>query len=199
MTTFKVYGQPYLVNGNLIKPYLKIQSLHLYSHYKPYCYAKVNVSTKPMPLSKYSAYDQTSAEEWLTRVRRTVLFADITGLTPTKANYSSLTSRANAAMRCDHVTRWVSPWGTQFILNEPYIAEPDFQLKLAEQGLAVVIVPTDLSPYCGLWRPNKGAKPGTTSYLICDIADAEELNHLFNNVNLSLIPAWNCVKGVVYA
>ena len=199
MTNFNLYGQPYLDSGKLIKPYLNIQSLHPYSHYKPYCYATVNVSTKPMPLSKYSAYDQTSAEEWLTRVRRTVLFTDITGLTPTKAKYSSLTSRANKAMHCDHVTRWTSALGTKFILNEPYIVEPGFQRKLAEQGLAVVIVPTDLSPYCGRWRPNLGDDPGTTSYLICDIADAAELIHLFSNVNLSLIPAWNCVKGVVYA
>lgn len=198
MTNFNLYSQPYLINSKLIKPYLNIQSLHPYSHYTPYCYATVNVSAKPMSLSKYTAFDHTSAEECLSRVRRTILFADTTGLIPTKANYGSLTSRANKAMHCDHVTRWVSPWGLQLILNEPYLDDPDYQLKLKGQGLVGVIVPTNLSPYCGRWRPNIGDKPGTTSYLICDIADAKELNCLFSKLNLSIVPAWNCVKGVQY-
>ena len=198
MNIFNLYGQPYLVNGKITKPYHKIQSLHPYSHYKPYCYATVNVSTKPMPLSKYTAYDKSWSDECLSRVRRTVLFADITGLTPTKANYSSLTSRVNASMRCDHVTRWVSRWGTPFILNEPYLDDPDFQLNFVEQGLVGVVVPTDLSPYCGHWKPNIGDKPGTTCYLICDKAKAEELNRLFSKLNSSVAPAWNCVEGVQY-
>ena len=199
MPKFNIYGQPYYVDRKIICPCISINAAQPYAFYKPYDYFAVHSSDKPMKLAKYMVHDKPSTDEWLTRTRRTVLFSDSTGLAPTKfskGKYSRLIDKIYKAIHCDHVTCWVSPLGTRFILNEPYFYDPNYLLKLKAQGLAGVVVPTDLSPYCGYWYPNIGAKPRTTSYLICDLADASELAQLFSNLDLESIPPWNCVKGI---
>lgn len=199
MTKFTIYGQPYYVDKQLISPCISINAAQPYAFYKPYDYFAVHSSDKPMKLAKHMVHDKSSADEWLTRARRTVLFSDTTRLAPAKFNkvkYGNLIDRAYMAMHCDHVTCWVSPLGTRFILNEPYFYDPNYLPKLRAQGLAGVVVPTDISPYCGYWNPKIGEKPRTTSYLICDLADASELTQLFSNLDLEHIPAWNCVKGI---
>ena len=199
MSNFNLYGQPYLVNGILVKPEMLIQSNQPYEHYRNYYYCTVNVSKSPMPLAKRVAHDKSSAEEWLNRARRTVLFSDTANLTPMKFNraeYGGISDRSRKAIHCDHMSFWASRSGAKFILNEPYFYDHDYLRKLRAQGLAGLIVPTDLSPYCGGWNENLGSKPGTTTYLICDIADAGELECLFGKLDLSAIPAWNRVKDI---
>jgi hypothetical protein len=199
MTNFYLYSQPYLANGILVKPEILIQSNQPYEHYRNYYYGTVNVSKSAMPLAKRTAHDKSSAEEWLTRARRTVLFSDTTNLTPMKFNraeYGGISDRSRNAIHCDHMSFWASRSGAKFILNEPYLDDPDYLRKLRAQGLAGVIIPTDLSPYCGGWNENLGSNPGTTTYLICDLADASELQCLFGKLDLSAIPAWNCVKDI---
>lgn len=199
MPKFIIYSQPYYVGSQLINPTITINSAQPYAFYKPYHYFEVHSSEKPMPLAIHAAYDKSSADEWLSRARRTVLFSNSTQLTPAKFNkvkYGKLIDRAYQAMHCDHVSCWVSPLGTRFILNEPYFDDPNYLLKLRERGLVGVVVPTDLSPYCGRWNANIGSKPGTTTYLICDISNTSELTHLFINIDSESIPPWNSVKGI---
>lgn len=213
MHNFTLYGQPYLVSGKCIKPYLTIQSLHPYDFYKRYDYFAVNVSTKPMPLAKCTVYNQSSAEEYLTRARRVVLFTDSTCFKPVQYNdkqFGNLADRFYKAGSSDHVSFWKSSLGTKFILNESYSVDPDYRLNLGSQGLIAIIIPTDLSPYCGGWNETSGAKPRTISYLICDYKNLAEVRGLeiairnticipssFNSVSPPLaLPAWNDVKGV---
>lgn len=199
MPKFTIYGQPYIVGSQLISPNITINAAHPYAFYKTYNYFAVHTSDKPMPLAKHMVHDKSSAEEWLTRARRTVIFSIITNLAPdkfSKGKYGNLIDQAYKAIHCDHVTCWVSPLGTRFILNEPYFDDPNYLLKLRERGLVGVVVPTDLSPYCGSWNSNIGSKPGTTTYLICDIADASELAQLLSTFGSATIAPWNCVKGI---
>ncbi len=199
MNKLNLFGQPYQDGKKVISPSISISFAQCYQFYKPYDYFAVHTSHKPMKLAKYTVHDKNSGDEWLTRARRTALFSDTTYLAPVKFNklkHGKLLERVCLAMHCDHLTCWVSPSGTMFILNEPYLDDPNYLIKLSSQELIGVVVPTDLSPYCGGWNPNFGSKPGTTSYLICDISDADELAHLFSSLDLEQIPAWNCVKGV---
>ena len=199
MSKFIIYGQPYYLGNQLISPNITINAAQQYAFYKPYDYFAVHSSDKPMPLAKHVTHDKYSADEWLTRARRTVIFSIITNLAPnkfSKRKYGSLIDRAYKAIHCDHVTCWVSPLGTRFILNEPYFDDPNYLLKLRERGLVGVVVPTDLSPYCGGWNENLDSKPGTTTYLICDISDASELAQLLSPLGSATIAPWNCVKGI---
>jgi hypothetical protein len=202
MPNFTIYGQPYYEGRQLINPNITINASRPYAFYKPYNYFEVHSSDKPMPLAKHAAYDKSSADEWLSRARRTVLFSNSTQLAPAKFNrvkYGNMIDRAYKAIHCDHVTCWVSPLGTRFILNEPYFDDPNYLLKLRERGLVGVVVPTDLSAYCGGWNENLGSKPGTTTYLICDISDARELAQLLSTLGSATVAPWNCVKGINHA
>jgi hypothetical protein len=85
-------------------------------------------------------------------------------------------------------------------------------LKLAAEGLIAIELPTAISPYCGRWDPTPGAKPWTTSFLICDADEADKLDNLIFKINTkmeddkfhggpieaNLIPAWNSLEGVSY-
>ena len=199
MINFTIYGQPYLVGSKLVKPEVTISAVQPYSFYKPYDYCTVNVSDKPMLLSKYMVHDKSSADEWITRASRTVFFADETKLAPqkfSKKHFGDISTRFYSAGSHDHVTFWMSASGVQYILNEPYSVDPNYTLNLLKQGLVAIIVPTEISPYCGSWDPVMGAKPGTTSYLICNLKDANQLTGLLSNFYSALVPDWNCVKGV---
>ena len=199
MNKLNLFGQPYQDGKKIISPSLTISVAQCFQFYKPYDYFAAHTSDKPMKLAKYTVHDKYSGDEWLTRARRTALFSDTTNLAPVKFNkfkHGKLLDRVCLAMHCDHLTFWVSPSETTFVLNEPYLDDPNYLIKLRSLGLIGVVVPTNLSPYCGGWNPNLGSKPGTVSYLICDISDADELAHLFSSFDLEQIPAWNCVKGV---
>jgi len=199
MNKLNLFGQPYRIGKKTINPSISIVAARPYEFYKPYVYFAAHSSDKPMNFAKYNIHDKYSGDEWLIRARRTALFSDATNLAPVKFNkfkHGKLLDRVCLAMHCDHLTCWVSPSGTMFILNEPYLNDPNYLIKLRSQELIGVVVPIDLSPYCGGWNPNLGSKPGTVSYLICNISDADELAHLFSRLDLEQIPAWNCTKGV---
>jgi hypothetical protein len=99
-------------------------------------------------------------------------------------------------MSVDHPTCWVSSSGAHFILNEPYVYEQDYIKRLEANGLIGILLPVNISPYCGAWNSRQGAMPLTRSFLICDMSNMSEL--LAINSALSKInpPAWNNVKGI---
>ena len=192
-----VYGQPYLSGLKWVKPFIDTPALHPFSIYVGYIYCATFVSDRPIrPLSAQKS--KAHADAWLSVFRRTALFADTTGLKPININKSSsgfktLDTRVNQCIHCDHVTYWRSPLGSNFILNEPYFIESDYQEKLLGAGLVSIVVPTNLSPYCGKWNPAVGATPGTTSYLICDKAHVLELMQIDSLLTAGLLnaPEWN--------
>lgn len=203
MPNIIIYGRSSLGSSRVIKPHTTISAAHPYKHYKPYSYCTNNVSTKPFPSSVHNLDAKNSADECLSRVRRTVLFSDTLGLSPQKYSdkkFRDLRHRIHQTGSCDHVTNWVGYSGTKFVLNEPYYVSPDYHQRLAKQGLAARELPTTLSPYCGLWNPNPGATPGTKSFLICDIVNSSELDLIVNTAEAVAenLPDWNSLAGIVY-
>ena len=192
-----VYGQPYLSGRKVAKPFIDIPALHPFSIYVGYIYCAAFVSDSPIPL--FSAENsKASADEWLSVFRRTVLFADTTGLKPinidkSSSGFKTLDTRVKRSAHCDHITCWRNPLGSKFILDEPYFIESGYQAKLIGAGLVSIVVSINLSPYCGRWNPDFGATPGTTSYLICDKAHALELMQIDSLLKAGLLnaPEWN--------
>jgi hypothetical protein len=192
-----VYGQPYLSGLKWVKPFIDIPALHSFSIYVGYIYCATFVSDRPirpLPAQKSKAH----ADAWLSVFRRTVLFADTTGLKPinidkSSSEFEALDTLVERHIYCDHVTYWQSSLGSKFLLNEPYFIESDYQEKLIGAGLVLIVVPTNSSPYCGRWNPDFGAPPGTTSYLICDKAHALELMQIDSLLTAGLLnaPEWN--------
>lgn len=192
-----VYGQPYLSGLKGVKPFIDIPALHPFSIYVGYIYCATFVSDSPIPLLS-AKKSKAKADAWLSVFRRTALFADTTFLKPININKSSsgfktLDIRVKQRIHCDHLTYWRSPLGSNFTHNEPYSIESDYQAKLTGAGLVSIVVPTNLSPYCGKWDPAVGATPGTTSYLICDKAHALELMQIDSLLKAGLLnaPGWN--------
>jgi hypothetical protein len=132
--------------------------------------------------------------ELVCRTRRKALFFEVTGLKPSKAQTKAtekLIEVVRKHMQIDHMTV-LKLNGELFILNEPYHVDSDGVQALIAQGLSVIEVPTNLSPYCGKFSSEHGALPWTTSYLISAkptmtsayIAERLELADRF-------APAWN--------
>ena len=192
-----VYGQPCLSGLKWVKPFIDTPALHPFSIYVDYIYCAAFVSDSPIPL--FSAENsKASADEWLSVFRRTVLFADTTGLKPinidkSSSGFKTLDTRVKRSAHCDHITCWRNPLGSKFILDEPYFIESGYQAKLIGAGLVSIVAPTNLSPYCGRWNPAVGATPGTTSYLICDKAHVLELMQIDSLLKAGLLnaPEWN--------
>ena len=189
-----VYAQPYLCNKKIIKPRINIQSANELDYYASYYYCAAYVSTKPLLYEIDRIHSKPSTDENLTRLRRTVQFSDTTKLRPEKREYSdeSLIARAIAARSNDHVSSWRG-LGIDFILNEPYRVDSTYMSELDKQGLVSIVVPANLSPYCGSWDPAVGATPRTTSYLICDKAHVLKLVKIGNLLKAELpnAPEWN--------
>jgi hypothetical protein len=132
--------------------------------------------------------------EWICRARRTTLFLEVTGLKSFKSQSKAiehLIELVRKHMQIDHMTV-LKLNGELFILNEPYHVDSDGVQALIAQGLSVIEVPTNLSPYCGKFSSEHGALPWTSSYLISAkptmtsayIAERLELADRF-------APAWN--------
>jgi hypothetical protein len=192
-----VYGQPYLSGRKVVKPFIDIPALQPFSIYVDYIYCAAFVSDSPIPLFS-AGNSKASADEWLSVFRRTVLFADTTGLKPinidkSSSEFEALHTLVERHIYCDHVTYWQSSLGSKFLLNEPYFIESGYQAKLIGAGLVSIVVPTNSSPYCGRWNPAVGATPGTTSYLICDKAHVLELMQIDSFLKAGLLnaPQWN--------
>jgi hypothetical protein len=183
---------------------LIIPAQHSAARYSKYAYFGVHTSESPqrtspkgsMPLQLSIAY------EWLSRDRRCIAFTDSSGLKPIKhaPKQQNMRKRVQQCVRTDHMTSWISESGGEYLLNEPYTFEDDYQLKLQADGFAVVQVAISISPYCGLWRDEKGSRPGTTSFLITSCENGLELDYISQKLAEAAIklPAWNDVSGVRY-
>ena len=192
-----VYGQPYLSGRKVVKPFIDIPALQPFRSYGAYRFCAALVSDKPIEIPPVKN-SKASTDEWLSVFRRTVLFADTTGLKPinidkSSSEFEALDTLVERHIYCDHVTYWQSSLGSKFLLNEPYFIESDYQEKLIGAGLVLIVVPTNSSPYCGKWDPAVGATPGTTGYLICDKAHALELMQIDSLLKAGLLnaPEWN--------
>jgi hypothetical protein len=213
MPNLTLYGKPYLnKNGKVIQPSMKFEAVHNFKYYTPYPYFASNLSEKPFPSTKDGS-SESSANEQLVRASRVIEFVDSACFKPvefTLKRFGNLLDRVGAAGSCEKISFFISSLGTAFILNETYSTDPNYFLKLGEQGLIARVVPINLSPYCGSWDPTPGAKPRTTSFLICDYKRLAELNGLEiclrnaiykrSSYNFYtppvLVPAWNCSKEV---
>jgi hypothetical protein len=217
MFNLSIYSKPYInSNGKKIFPCLKVGAANRFKYYTPYPYFASHISNKPIKRVE-NDFRESTANELLARARRVITFSDESELEPVKysrKHFGKLADRVHAAGSCDHLSYWRSFWNTKFILNEPYYIDPDYIMKLRAQGLVAIELPVDISPYCGCWDPNLGAKPWTRSFLICDLGDLDELKSLFAQYcehiqissideelieHIELIPAWNSLEGINHA
>ena len=183
---------------------LTIPARHPEFHYKAYSY--FGVHTRSSPRRKYPAFfdplKPSTAHEWMTRDRRCVAFVDTSGLTPiVHGPYEQpLRDRVHQCIRTDHMTSWVSGSGAEFLLNEPYVIEDDYRLKLKENGFSAFQLPINISPYCGMWAKDAGSPPGSRSYLITSSANSDELGSIREKLSSAAfsLPAWNDVSGIRY-
>jgi len=180
---------------------LLLTAKHPQSYYRPYAYFQVHTGPAASKLPCDVGMTAECMEEWLTRDRRTVNFTDASDLTPVKyrhRRHQVFWERVGVACHCDHQTLWTSPLGALFCLNEPYHGLDSQQTQLTAAGLAVIAVPTDLSPYCGGWGGAAGAMPGTKSYLIADAKDAAELKAVMSKLTAAAPTAlrWNDTRGI---
>jgi hypothetical protein len=213
MPNLVIYAPPYKNQaGKTIQPSLRVVAANNFKYYEPYHYFASNLSEKPFP-SSADGSSKSGADELLVRASRVIEFADSACFRPVKftlKRFGNLLDRVRAAGSCDHLTFWISSSGTAFILNEPYRTDPKYFLNLGEQGLITRAIPINLGPYGGGWDPTPCAKPKTTSYLICDYRNLDELkgleiclrNAIYKRSSYNfysdpvLVPAWNCTKEV---
>lgn len=211
MTTLRVFGQPFHKDGQIINPYSDLIVKRNFPFYSNYRYAVNYVSDSPIKFSAYFRDKESISHEGLNCFRRTVLFADTSGLIPINDLSPfdlNIYQRAKNCHSLDHVTSWVNLEGTIFLLNEPYRTDDYYQELLHENNLVCITIPRDLSPYCGFWDSTPSANPRTTSYLICDRSHINDLQKVFLNLYLtsvgfhnpkSQLPArWNSLKEIKY-
>lgn len=185
-------------SGTILQPCLKICADNRFSYYKPYTYFASHLSTK-RPSRMWPGFNEASCNEQLARTRRVIGFADTSGLQPvrfSKKHFKDLLDRTHKGMRCDHVTFWKSFWGTSFILNEPYRVNTDYINRLNAQGLVVIEIPVNISPYCGSWNVAAGSLPWSRSFLICDASDEQELLEIQRTLSAQISVAWNSLQGI---
>ena len=211
MNQFRVYGCPFLKGSKFINPYIDLIAKRDFNFYANYRYAKNLVSNKKIPHNNLNRYQKSTADQWLSCFRRSVLFSDSIDLIPLE-NFDifsqDLYDRACKTRSLDHTTCWMNSRGTFFILTEPYVVNTDFDDLLKENNLVYLIVPQNLSPYCGSWDPEIGSSPGTTSYLICDARDIGDLKEISKKLTLidsgfiysnsQPVSAWNSLKEINY-
>ena len=187
--------------SGLTRLYLTVQAQYPSKHYAPYPYSGVHSSPHRAKPKSCGPCSTTTAHDSLTRDRRTIAFADASGLAPQKfvaKHHRSFMEKVEKAVHCDHRSIWRSRNGTLFFLNEPYHGVVDAQQQLHSAGLIAMVVPVDLSPYCGWWDATPGSMPGTRSYLIGEAGDASELGAIIQRLQFAapLAPRWNDVQGI---
>ena len=215
MFNLTIYTPPYKnQSGKVMQALLRIHAENDFGYYKAYPYFSPRLSERKQ--LRLSDLQVDTCNELLARARRTITFSDVTKLRPvkfSKKHFGTLADRVHAAGSCDHLSYWESDWNTKFVLNEPYRVDPSYMNKLEAQGLVAIELPVDISPYCGRWDPNLGARPWTRSFLICDADDLDELESLFAQYyeriqisfdgwpdeNIVLIPVWNSLGGINHA
>ena len=211
MNQIRAYGCPFLKDNKFINPYIDLIAKRDFDFYANYRYAKTLVSNKKIPHNNLARYQKSTADQWLSCLRRTVLFSDSVDLIPL-ADFDifsqDLHDRASNTGSLDHTTCWMNSRGVFFILTEPYVVNANFHELLKTNNLVHITVPLNLSPYCGSWDPLLGSSPGTTSYLICDARDFDELKEIskkltlinsgFIHSNSQPVSAWNSLEEINY-
>lgn len=199
MPNLALYTQKFKNKSGLyVQGMMTVSAVQSFIYYTPYHYAALDVSENPSVIANQH-FSESAANEWLTRTRRAIAFADQSKLSPVKCpkrRSGDMIERLQKAMCVDHVTHWQSDKGTQFILNEPYDFEEDYISRLQSQGLTGFQLPIDISPYCGGWDPKQGALPKTRSFLICDSNDYDELEAILEELLKAQPLPWNSLKGV---
>lgn len=211
MFKFRIYGCPFIQGSKLTNPYIDLIAKRDFNFYTNYRYANNLVSSRKIPHNNLTRYQKSTADQWLSCFRRTVLFSDSTDLIPLK-NFDifsqDLYDRACKTLSLDHTTCWMNSRGVFFILTEPYVVNNNFEQLLKVNNLVHIVVPQNLSPYCGSWDEEIGSSPGTTSYLICDVRDLNDLKEISKNLTLinsgfihsnsEPVSTWNSLKEINY-
>lgn len=196
-----LYACPHLAaTGRLNQHTLAVKAAHPYPHYLGYDYFGIYTFDNPSGRRGRTPMTARTSLEWLLRARRTVDFADASGLRPSSDLVSgSLLDVCERILRCDHVTVWIDAWGRTFVLNEPYGDCSDDEASLRDAGLCRTLIPIPLSPYCGGWSDVAGSLPLTRSWLIAHARDKEALDAIAKRLDVAAAkaPAWNDSTGVV--
>jgi hypothetical protein len=97
---------------------------------------------------------------------------------------------------CGRVTAFLYK-GIPIVMAEIYMSASGLQEYLNVSGLAAYLVPINISPYCGSWNPNKGALPGTQSFLYTKVIHKSYLGELAALIEKAakLQPDWNSLEG----
>ena len=183
---------------------LTIPAKHGVAHYKEYSYFGVHTHKSKQRICRYGStpYTLSCAHEWLTRDRRCVAFADSSGLKPIRhgRKQQKLRDRVHQCIHTDHLTSWVSESGGEYLLNEPYFFEGDYQQRLQAEGFSVFQLPINISPYCGKWSKDVGSPPASRSFLITSYENGCELDVIWQQVAEAALalPVWNDVSGIRY-
>jgi hypothetical protein len=130
-------------------------------------------------------------DETISRDRRLTLFEDKSGLREIPMDQASHILDLVPKEDQDHVSSWTDG-KTLFVMTEPY------RSSLAPApGLSRIKIPIDISPYCGAWNPDKGAAPGTTSWLYVESKYAQLLFRIADALNCAAheSPPWNWVEA----
>jgi hypothetical protein len=115
--------------------------------------------------------DHAPGEDFtLARARRVRRFKTVTGLEVVPRSerrtrsyakmYDYFRWSANGRVNLDHTTFW-RLGNIPFLMTEPYDGGKS---QLIHRDYVGIIIPEELSPYCGFWRP-PSTDPGSCSYL----------------------------------
>jgi len=211
MSKLRVYSSPFYENERVLNPYIDLNAKKSFRFYINYQFSDGYISEKPFRNIKGYYHRRSTAEECLSRFRRTVLFSDSTALIPLPyldLTFGDLHKRACHSKSLSHSSNWITNEGAKFLMTEPYNIDDYFFELLNEVDLVAINVPRDLSPYCGIWTNSPVDDPGSKSYLIADKKDIGELENIQIQLQLALIgakdnkaslpPRWNCTKGILY-
>lgn len=155
-----------------------------------------STNCKHYPYYNPSSASQPDGASWRSRNRRVELFAKVTGLRAiniqTEKRHKAI-GFIRELMHVDHASTWESASSALFILNEPYRYSDTDISALERADYEVRIVPVNLSPYGGRFDSAANAEPWTTSLLITQGRNLEELKSIYQRllVEAKTAPAWN--------
>jgi hypothetical protein len=124
------------------------------------------------------------------RKRRLNLFKSLTGFREVRAKPSFFDRIPRGYW--DHTSFW-SDGSRRYVLCEPY--NPELPIGPVG-GLAVIILPIEISPYCGGWSADPTSKPGSKSLLFTSSENVCTLKsiHLMMIGASRIAPRWNALE-----
>ena len=187
-------------NGKIFHQMIEVEALHPISYYLGYKYFYGRVTTQAERKGSVCS-DRPMPVEHLVRVRRCIAFSDASRLqaqVKISTETTNITSQLRRLCNLDHVSEWRSKAGTLFILNEPYVKLEHTHGELEKNSFSHIKLPVSLSPYCGGWSDQIGAKPSSISYLICKSDSKDELMTIGDQLIAAAVktPLWNDSVGV---